>query len=54
MSIGEKIMTILIKELSDAEFQVTVNAKNQQVIKWTLTDDIHQNLTMEKSAKGIN
>ena len=44
-------MTILIKELSDAEFQVTVNAKNPTSHKVTLTDDIHQNLTNGKVSK---
>ena len=38
-------MTILIKELSDEEFLVTVNAKNSTSHNVTLTDDIHQNLT---------
>ena len=38
-------MTILIKELSDKEFQVTVNAKNSTSHNVILTDDTHQNLT---------
>ena len=44
-------MTILIKELSDEEFQVTVNAKNSTSHNVTLTDDIHQNLTNGKVNK---
>ena len=44
-------MTILIKELSDDEFQVTVNAKNPTSHNVTLTDDIHQNLTNRKVSK---
>ena len=44
-------MTILIKELSDGEFQVTVNAKNSTSHNVTLTDDIHQNLTNGKASK---
>ena len=44
-------MTILIKELSDEEFQVTVNAKNPTGHKVTLTDDTHQNLTNGKVSK---
>ena len=44
-------MTILIKELSDEEFQVTVNAKNPTSHNVTLTDDIHQNLTNGKENK---
>ena len=44
-------MTILIKELSDEEFQVTVNAKNSTSHHVTLTDDTHQNLTNEKVSK---
>ena len=44
-------MTILIKELSDEEFQVTVNAKNPTSHNVTLTDDIHQNLTNGKVSK---
>ena len=44
-------MTILIKELSDDEFQVTVNAKNPTSHNVTLTDEIHQNLTNGKVNK---
>jgi len=44
-------MTILIKELSDEEFQVTVNAKNSTSHNVTLTDDVHQNLTNGKVNK---
>jgi FlaA1/EpsC-like NDP-sugar epimerase len=44
-------MTILIKELSDEEFQVTVNEKNSTSHKVTLTDDVHQNLTNGKVSK---
>ena len=44
-------MTILIKELSDEEFQVTVNAKNSTSHNVTLTDDTHQNLTNGKVSK---
>jgi len=44
-------MTILIKELSDEEFQVTVNAKNPTSHNVTLNDDIHQNLTNGKVSK---
>ena len=44
-------MTILIKELSGEEFQVTVNAKNPTSHNVTLTDDIHQNLTNGKASK---
>ena len=44
-------MTILIKELSDEEFQVTVNAKNSTRHNVTLTDDTHQNLTNGKVSK---
>ena len=44
-------MTILIKELSDEEFQVTVNAKNLTNHNVTLTDDTHQNLTNGKVSK---
>ena len=44
-------MTILIKELSDEEFQVTVNVKNSTSHNITLTDDIHQNLTNGKVNK---
>ena len=44
-------MTILIKELSDEEFQVTVNTKNVTSHNVTLTDDTHQNLTNGKVKK---
>ena len=44
-------MTILIKELSDEEFQVTVNAKNSTSHKVTLTDNAHQTLTSGKVSK---
>jgi hypothetical protein len=44
-------MTILINELSDKEFQVTVNAKNLTSHNVTLTDDIHQKLTNGKVSK---
>ena len=44
-------MTILIKELSDEEFQVTVHAKNSTSHNVTLTDDVHQNLTNGKVNK---
>ena len=44
-------MTILIKELSDEEFQVTVNAKNPTSHNVTLADDTHQNLTNGKVSK---
>ena len=44
-------MTILIKELSDKEFQVTVNAKNSTSHNVTLTNDTHQNLTNGKVSK---
>ena len=44
-------MTILIKELSDEEFQVTVNAKHHTSHIVTLTDDTHQNLTNAKVNK---
>ena len=44
-------MTILIKELSDEEFQVTVNATKPTSHNVTLTDDIHQNLTNGKVSK---
>ena len=44
-------MTILIKELSGEEFQVTVNAKNPTSHNVTLTDDILQNLTNGKVNK---
>ena len=42
---------ILIKELSDDEFQVTVKAKNPKSHNVTLTDAIHQNLTNGKVSK---
>ena len=44
-------MTILIKELSDEEFQVTVNAKNLTSHNVILTNDTHQNLTNGKVSK---
>ena len=44
-------MKILIKELSDEEFQVAVNAKNPTSHNVTLTDDNHQNLTNGKISK---
>ena len=44
-------MTIFIKELSDEEFQVTVNAKNPTSHNVTLTDDTHHNLTNGKVNK---
>ena len=44
-------MTVLIKELSDEEFQVTVSAKNSTSHNVTLTDDIHQDLTNGKVSK---
>ena len=44
-------MTILIKELSGEEFQVTVNAKNSTTHVVTLTDDTHKNLTNGKVSK---
>ena len=44
-------MKILIKELSDEEFQVTVNAKNSTSHNVTLTDNIHQDLTNGKVSK---
>ena len=44
-------MTIFIKELSDEEFQVTVNAKNPTSHNVTLTDDVYQNLTNGKVSK---
>ena len=44
-------MTILIKELSGEEFQVTVNAKNPTSHNVILNDDIHQNLTNGKVNK---
>ena len=44
-------MTILIKELSDEEFQITVNAKKPTSHNVILTDDTHQNLTNGKVNK---
>ena len=44
-------MTILIKELSDEEFQITVNKKNTTSHNVPLTDDTHQNLTNGKVNK---
>ena len=44
-------MTILIKELSDEEFQITVSSKNSTSHNVTLTDDTHQNLTNGKANK---
>ena len=44
-------MAILINELSDGEFQVTVNAKNPSSHNVTLTDETHQNLTNGKVSK---
>ena len=44
-------MTILINELSDKEFQVTVNAKNLTSHNVTMTDDTYQNLTNGKVSK---
>ena len=44
-------MTILIKELSGEEFQVTVDTKNPTSHNVTLTDDFHQNLTNGKVSK---
>ncbi len=44
-------MRILIQELSDENFQVTVNEKNPTSHNVTLTDDIHQNLTNGKVSK---
>ena len=44
-------MMILIKELSDEEFQVIVNAKNPTSHNVTLTYDTHQNLTNGKVSK---
>ena len=42
---------ILVKALSDEEFQVTVNAKNSTSHNVTLTGDTHQNLTNGKVNK---
>ena len=44
-------MTILIKELSDEKFQVTVSTKNSTSHIVTLTDDTYQNLTNGKVSK---
>ena len=44
-------MTILIKKLSDNEFQVIVKEKNSTNHNVTLTDDTHQNLTNGKVSK---
>ena len=44
-------MTILIKELSDDEFQVIVKETNSTSHNVTLTDDTHQNLTNGKVSK---
>jgi len=44
-------MTILIKELSGEEFQVTVNEKNPTSHTVILTDDIHQGLTNGEVSK---
>jgi len=44
-------MMILIKELSNEEFKVTVNTKNPTSHNITLNDDVHQNLTNEKVSK---
>jgi hypothetical protein len=44
-------MTILIKELSDEEFQVTVNTKTPTSHNVILTDDTYQNLTNGKVSK---
>tara|TARA_B110000438_G_scaffold242417_1_gene241956 strand:- start:232 stop:507 length:276 start_codon:yes stop_codon:yes gene_type:complete len=44
-------MTILIKELSDEEFQVTVNSKNRTSHNVILADDTYQNLTNGKVSK---
>ena len=44
-------MAILINELSEGEFQVTVNVKNPTSHNVTLTDDTHQNLTNGKASK---
>ena len=46
-----KIYDVLIKELSDEEFQVTVNAKKSTSHNVILTDDIYQNLTKGKVKK---
>ena len=44
-------MTILIKELSNEEFQVTVKEKNSTSHNVTLSDEIHENLTNGKVSK---
>jgi len=44
-------MTILIKELSNEEFEITVKEKNLTSHNVTLSDDIHQNLTNGKVSK---
>ena len=44
-------MKILIEELSDEEFQVTVNAKKSTIHNVTLTDDTYKNLTNQKVSK---
>ena len=44
-------MTVLIKELSDEEFQVTVNATNSTSHNVTLTDETYKNLTNGKVNK---
>ena len=44
-------MTILINELSDKEFKVTVSAKNLTSHNVTLNDDTLQNLTNGKVSK---
>ena len=44
-------MTILIKELSDEEFQVTVNTKTPTSHNVILTNDTYQNLTNGKVSK---
>ena len=44
-------MTILIKELSGEEFQVTVKEKNSTTHAVTLTDDTHKNLINGKVSK---
>ena len=44
-------MTILIKEISNKEFQVTVNTQNPSIHNVILTDDTHQSLTDVKVSK---
>ena len=44
-------MTILIKELSDVEFQVIIQEKNSTSHNVTLTDDTLQDLTNGKVSK---